>query len=139
MGVQQLILLVLTIIVIGISISVGIIIFNQTLINNNRLAVIDDMNIFAGIANTYYKTPIDMGGGDRIWDIDDMGLWFGYNYDAANNSISNINGIFIFSSDGDELTILALGSEIGTNGSTNVEVVLTLIGETSVISTTVRN
>lgn len=139
MGVQQLLLLVLTVIIIGISVSAGIIIFNQTLIRNNRLAIIDDMNIFVGAANTYYKTPLDMGGGNRTWDVDAMGPWFGYNYDAANNSISNDNGTFVFSSDGDVLTILATGTEPGTNGSTNVEVILTLIGETSEITTTINN
>jgi len=76
MGVQQLTLLVLTVIIIGISISVGIYIFNQALIRHNRLAIIDDMNIFVGVANTYYKTPIDMGGGNRIWDVDAMGPRF---------------------------------------------------------------
>ena len=54
MGVQQLTLLVLTVIIIGISVSTGIIIFNQTLVRHNRLAIIDDMNIFVGVANTYY-------------------------------------------------------------------------------------
>lgn len=139
MGVQQLTLLVLTVIVIGISISVGIFMFNQTLKNHNRIAIIDDMNIFAGVANTYYKTPIDMGGGNRTWNVDSMGPWFGYNYDAANNRISNGNGTFVFSSDGDVLTILATGNEIGTNGSTNVEAVLVLTGVTSEILTTVNN
>jgi len=139
MGVQQLTLIVLSVIIIGISVSVGIYMFNQTLIRHNRIAIIDDMNIFAGVANTYYNTPGDMGGGDRVWDVDAMGPWFGYNYDAANNSISNDNGSFVFSSDGDILTILATGNEIGTNGSTNVEVILTLTGETSAISTTVNN
>ena len=80
-----------------------------------------------------------MGGGDRTWDVDAMGPWFGYNYDATNNSISNDNGTFVFSSDGDVLTILATGTESGTNGSTNVEVILTLVGETSEITTTVNN
>ena len=139
MGVQQLTLLVLTVIIIGISISAGIIIFNQTLIRNNRLAIIDDMNIFAGVAMTYYKTPLDMGGGNRTWDVDVMGPWFGYNYDAANKSISNSNGTFTFSSDGDVLTIIGTGTEVGTNGSDNVEVILTLTGETSEISTSVNN
>lgn len=139
MGVQQLTLIVLTVIIIGISISAGIIMFNQTLIRNNRLAIIDDMNIFAGVAMTYYKTPVDMGGGNRTWNVDDMGPWFGYNYDAANDSMSNSNGTFVLSSDGDVLTIVGSGNEIGTNGSTNVEVVLTLTGDTSEIITTVNN
>ena len=139
MGVQQLMLIVLTVIIIGISISAGIIVFNQTIIRNNRLAIIDDMNIFAGVAMTYYKTPIDMGGGNRTWNVDDMGAWFGYNYDAINNSISNGNGTYVLSSDGDVLTIIATGNETGANGSTNVEVVLTLTGSTSEITTTINN
>ena len=139
MGVQQLMLIVLTVIIIGISISAGIIVFNQTVIRQNRLAIIDDMNIFAGVANTYYKTPIDMGGGNRIWNVDDLGAWFGYNYDVANNCFSNFNGTFVFSSDEDVLTIIGSGTEIGTNGSTNVQVVLTLTGDTGEITLIVNN
>ncbi len=97
------------------------------------------MNIFAGVANAYYKSPPNLGGGDGIWDVDKMGLWFGFNYDAANNTIMNNNGAYIFSSSGDVLTIIGIGTTIGNNGSTNVEAMLRLTGQNCEIITTIVN
>ena len=139
MGLQQLILIVLTVIIIGISIAVGIGMFNQSMIRSNRHAIINDLGIFASIANTYYKTPTDMGGGDRTWNINDLGIWLGNNYDEGTNSISNDNGTFFLSSSGDELTIIGIGTELGSNGSTNVRATLVLIGVTSGFVTNIDN
>jgi len=99
MGYQQIIMLVIGVIIIGLSTAVGLTMFTQEMTRINRQSIISDMNIFAGVANAYYKTPTNYGGGDRQWDVDKMGMWFGYNYDATNNSISNENGSYIFSAE----------------------------------------
>jgi len=139
MGVQQLLLIVLSVIIIGIAIASGIAMFNQSMIRSNRHAVINDLGVFASIANSYYKTPTDMGGGAHTWDIDDLGMWLGIEYDAGDNSISNDNGTFVLSSNGDELTIVGFGKETGTNGSTNVQATLVIVGVTSEYVTTIEN
>ncbi len=139
MGVQQLLLIVLTVIIIGIAIASGIAMFNQSIIRSNRHAVINDLGVYASVANSYYKTPTDMGGGARTWDVDALGMWLGTEYNAGDNSISNDNGTFVLSSNGDELTIIGYGKETGTNGSTNVQATLTLIGVTSESVTTIEN
>ncbi len=102
MGVQQLLLIVLTVIIIGIAIASGIGMFNQSMIRSNRHTVINDLGVFASIANSYYRTPTDMGGGAHTWDVDDLGMWLGTEYNAGDNSISNDNGTFVLSSNGDE-------------------------------------
>lgn len=139
MGYQQILMLVLGVIIIGLSVTVGLTMFTQQMMSINRQSIISDMNIFAGTANAYYKTPANMGGGAATWDIDRMGMWFGYNYDAANNSISNGNGTYIFSADGDVLTIIGTGTEIGNDGSENVKATLQLTGHSCEIVTTINN
>lgn len=139
MGYQQILMLVLGVIIIGLSVAVGFTMFTQQMTNINRQSIISDMNIFAGVANAYYKTPSNYGGGDRTWDVDRMGIWFGYNYDAANNSISNNNGTYIFSAEGDVLTIMGTGTAIGNNGSENVQATLQLTGLNCEIVTTIIN
>ena len=139
MGYQQMLMLVLSILIIGISTVIGIQMFNNEMMNFNRKAVISDMNIFAGVANAYYMTPVNMGGGNRTWDVDKVGLWFGFNYDAANNTVLNNNGTYIFSSSGDILTIVGTGTAVGNNGSTNVQATLHLTGQNCEIVTTINN
>ena len=139
MGAQQLLLIVLTVIIIGISVAVGIGLFTQNMIRSNRFAVINDLGVFAAVAATYYKTPTDMGGGDGTWDADALGVWLGNNYDEANNSISTNNGTYVISVAGDELTIVGTGIEQGNDGSSNVRATLVFMGSTSEFVTTIEN
>lgn len=139
MGYQQILMLVLGVIIIGLSVVVGLTMFTQQMTNINRQSIISDMNIFAGVANAYYKSPANYGGGNRVWDVDKMGVWFGYNYDATNNSISNDNGTYIFSADGDVLTVVGTGTQIGNDGSENVQAILQLTGQNGEIVTTIIN
>jgi hypothetical protein len=139
MGYQQILMLVLAVIIIGLSVAVGLTMFTEQMTRLNRQSILSDMNIFAGVANAYYKTPANYGGGNREWDVDKMGIWFGYNYDAANNLISNDNGIYVFSSVGDDLIIVGTGTSIGNDGSYNVQATLQLTGESCEIVTTINN
>ena len=139
MGYQQNIMIFLSIIIIGISISVGITTYTQKMTNINRQSIISDMNIFVGVAKAFYKTPNYMGGGNGTWDLDKMGLWFDYHYDTANNTISNDNGTYIFSAIGDVLTIVGTGTAVGNDGSENVQATLQLTGQSNEIVTTINN
>ena len=75
----------------------------------------------------------------ELGDVDKVGLWFGFNYDAANNTVLNNNGTYIFSSSGDILTIVGTGTAVGNNGSTNVQATLHLTGQNCEIVTTINN
>lgn len=139
MGYQQILMVVLAVIIVGIAVSVGLTMFNEQSRNINRQSIVSDMNIFAGVANAYYKTPASFGGGEGTWDVDKLGYWLGFNYDPATNTTSSNNGTYTFSSSGDVLTIEGIGTEIGNNGSTNVQATLTLIGEGCEIVTVINN
>jgi len=139
MGIQQLMILVLSVIIIGLFIAVGIGMFNQNLVKQNRLAVIGDLTTLAGVAVSYYKTPADMGGGDGTWHVGDLAMWAGNNYNTRGNNISNANGSYALTARGDELTIIGIGKENGNRGRENVQVRLVLVGITSEYEITIEN
>ncbi len=63
MGQQQLLLIVLGVIIVGIAVVVGINLFNANATNANRDGVISDLNNLGAMAQQYYKKPTSMGGG----------------------------------------------------------------------------
>ena len=63
MGQQQLLLIVLGIIVVGISLIVGISMFAATAASANFDAVLNDLLHFGAKAQQYYYKPISLGGG----------------------------------------------------------------------------
>ena len=139
MGYQQFLMLILALLIIGVAVSVGLDMFNQNSRNINRQAIISEMNIYAGVANAFYKAPVSLGGGGRAWDVDRLGYWLGVNYETTTNSTSSNNGIYIFSSIGDTLTIIGMGTETGNNSSTNVQATMTIQGANCQIVTVINN
>jgi hypothetical protein len=65
MGQQQIIILVLGTIVIGIALAVGILLFQSNSISTNKDALIGDLNNVLGDAQAYYLKPACLGGGSR--------------------------------------------------------------------------
>ena len=63
MGQQQLLLLVLAVIIVGISIVVGIGMFNKHAEKANIDMVVTELMEMAGLAHQYYLKPTSMGGG----------------------------------------------------------------------------
>lgn len=141
MGTQQILLIVLSVIIVGIAVAVGITMFNAQATNSNRQAVIGDLNNLAASALAFYKTPSTHGGGGTSWssDVDNVGNWLGYSYDTSNNTLTTGNGSFVLSVASDVLTIVGTGSETGNDGSTNVQATITITGASSSVATTVNN
>ena len=65
MGQQQLLLVVLGLIIVGIAIVVGLSIFRTWSIDSKRDLIINENNSLADLAIKYYKTPQLMGGGSN--------------------------------------------------------------------------
>jgi len=63
MGQQQLLLLVLGVIIVGIAVAVGINMFTGASVDANRTALSSDCTHLASKAQQHYKMPITMGGG----------------------------------------------------------------------------
>ncbi len=65
MGQQQLLLIVLGVIIVGIAIAVGISMFKSNAMNSNRDQVINDLNNLGASAQQYYRKPKAMAGGQQ--------------------------------------------------------------------------
>lgn len=138
MGTQQILLIVLSVIIVGIAVAVGITMFNAQAANSNRQAVIGDMNTMAASAMAYYKTPATHGGGAASWTLIQVGKWVGLNFDGTDTWTTG-NGTYVATVAADVLTIVGSGTETGNDNTNVVKATLTLTGATSNISTSINN
>lgn len=114
MGQQQLLLIVLGVIIVGIAIVVGINLFKAYTVSSNRDALVADLDHLAFRALEYYRKPYALGGG---------GLSFvGFSIPAP--LVSNANGSYSITSAGtaSSITFRGVGVEIGNDGSSPVSV-----------------
>ena len=80
MGQQQLLLIVLGVIVVGIAVVVGINLFNANAEEANKDGIVSDATNLGAMAQQFYKKPASMGGGSNTftgWDqdwVDNTGL-----------------------------------------------------------------
>ena len=63
MGQQQLLLIILGVIIVGIAVAVGITMFQDNAVDQNRSAVIADLTTLAAKSQQYYAKPTTLGGG----------------------------------------------------------------------------
>jgi len=63
MGQQQLLLIVLGVIIVGIAVVVGINLFNANAEESAKDGIVSDCTNLAAMAQQFYKKPISMGGG----------------------------------------------------------------------------
>ena len=63
MGQQQLLLIVLGVIVVGIAVVVGINLFNANAEEANKDGIVSDCTNLGAMAQQFYKKPASMGGG----------------------------------------------------------------------------
>jgi hypothetical protein len=107
MGQQQLLLLILSAIIVGVAIVVGINMFGQNAVQANQDAVTQDVLTLASRAQGWYRRPVQMGGGGR----DFTGLNTN-GPEKLNFTTPNDNGSYTLSGGtATELTIEGTGTE----------------------------
>ncbi len=113
MGQQQLLLIVLGVIIVGIAIVVGINLFQSSAVDANRNAVIQDLNVLAAKAQEYYKKPASLGGGANSF----------VGFTMPTGLSNNANGTYTISVAGtaNGITFQGVGTETGNDGSTKVK------------------
>jgi hypothetical protein len=120
MGQQQLLLLVLSAIIVGTSIVVGINMFGASAYSANRESVIEDAATIGARAQEWYRKPTVLGGGGRTFDLlTDVRLHLGFPDSTA-------NGTYTIAGSGQSATITAIGQEDGNNDGTNLTVLVTV-------------
>jgi len=107
MGQQQLLLIVLGVIVVGIAVVVGINLFNANAVSSNRDGVVSDLNNLGAMGQQYYKKPTSMGGGGNTFT--------GWTLPAELDTTAN--GNYVLTVAAQSLTIQGYGTENAPNGN----------------------
>ncbi len=121
MGTQQILLIILSVIIVGIAVVVGLTMFNSQAKNANQQACIAEMTGFSASAAAYWRTPASQGGaghGSSNWNASRVISYIGYP-NSTSSRITTENGRYTFSVSNNTLTIRAVGTE------PNVDPVLT--------------
>jgi len=127
MGQQQLLLIVLGVIIVGIAVVVGINLFNANAISANRDGVISDLNNLGAMAQQYYKKPTSMAGGGNTFT----------GWTLPTGLDSTANGTYTVTVAAQTVTIVGTGTENGDNGSSGVQA--TAVVSPTTITTTKNN
>ena len=123
MGQQQLLLIILGVIGVGIAVAVGITMFSDSAINANRDAMVNDLVNLASRAQQFYRRPSSLGGGGNSFaglTADQAGIA------KLTNKAVNGNGSYYIKIAGSGVGTAAivelegLGNETGTNGTSAV-------------------
>jgi hypothetical protein len=130
MGQQQLILLILGVIIIGVAVAVGITMFQDNAVNENRDSVSNDLINLAARAQQLYRRPVGLGGGGSSFTN------LSTDISKLTNTPANDNGIYTISTGGDQsITIQGVGTSKGEDGETNVMLRCVVTGTGYTIST----
>lgn len=106
MGQQQLLLIILGVIIVGIAIAVGLSLFSAQSIQANKDAIINDLNNIAAHAYQFKIRPSSMGGG--------QGSYSGYS--IPSKMASNENATYsVSSATATAVTVLATSTANTTN------------------------
>lgn len=129
MGTQQILLIVLSVIIVGVAIAVGISMFNSQAYNSNKTAIASDAQSFAAQVIQYYKTPVSQGGaGGNIAANGEAAMSGFLGFDTTNFNITNDNGTYTLAIvDANTVTITGLGTaENGANQHPQIVATITL-------------
>ena len=116
MGQQQLLLIMLSVIVVGVGIAMGVVLFSENAIEQKRNEVINECALLASEAQLYFRRPTALGGGGKSftgWNIPQQYK----NTEAGSFTVSAITN--------NEVKITGTGNEVVTDGD-SVQVVVTV-------------
>ena len=106
MGQQQLLLLVLSAIIVGVSIVIGINMFSSSAVQANQDAVLQDCLNIGARAQEWYRKPVNLGGGGRSFtNLDSVGV---LNMSETN---PNVSAPFLLTPNDQTLEIVGTGVE----------------------------
>lgn len=127
MGTQQILLIVLSVIIVGVAIAVGISMFNSQAYNANKTAIASDAQAFAAQVLQWWKTPQSQGGAGGVAPADDMETiitdYLGLN---GENAVNENGGYAITSADSTTVVITGRGTAVRNDMRPQIETTITL-------------
>jgi Tfp pilus assembly protein PilE len=130
MGQQQLLLIVLGVIIVGIAVVVGINVFTASSSQANRDAITADLTNLASLAQTYYRKPTALGGGGNTFT--------GWTVPTSLVRTPNMSADVSATVEAQSVTLVAEGTESGNTAANKVKVTM-IVGPNAITSTTVNN
>jgi hypothetical protein len=125
MGSQQMLLLIVGVLMVGLMISVGTIMFADSSAASNRDAIANDLAAYASKAQAFQKKPKCLGGGGNSF----------VGFALMPSATSNLNGSFSVSgATASEVTIEGLGVEIGFDKTSPVKVAVEVRADSILVS-----
>jgi hypothetical protein len=129
MGQQQLLIVILGTIIVGIAISVAVLMFNDQASATNRDEVVADLAHLSSLAQAYYRKPRILGGGG--------GSFTGMTLRSLTSNPAhprNLNGTYTLDPDPvggapSFVTIRGVGTETGNDGVNRVNVVMVVYAD----------
>jgi hypothetical protein len=105
LGQQQLLLVLLGIVVVGVAIAVAINLFRGNAIDRKREILINESHNLGSIAISYYKKPKMMGGGGKKFT----------GWTIPSQMVATVNGSYTATVSADNIVIIGTGTEVVTN------------------------
>jgi len=129
MGQQQLLLIVLGVIIVGIAVVVGINVFTASASSSNRDAITADLTNLSAMAQQYYRKPTALGGGGNTFT--------GWTVPASLSQTANMSAAVTPTVAAQTVTLVGVGTETGTDGTTKTKVTVTVTP--TAITTAINN
>jgi hypothetical protein len=117
MGQQQLLLIILGVIVIGIAVAVSMNLFRAGAVEHKRDLIVNESANLATLAMGYYNKPKEFGGGGRTFQ----------DWVIPSNMQSTANGHYATEIYSDSLVIIGTGTEV-VNGTDSIQVRTVVLG-----------
>ncbi|MEW5842734.1 MAG: hypothetical protein AB1775_05685 [Bacteroidota bacterium] len=128
MGQQQLLLIALAVLIVGIAVVVGINQFSTGSSTTNRDAVVSDLVNLGSMAQSYYRKAASLGGGGNSFT----------GWTIPTQFASTGNGTYTATAAALSVTIVGTGNQIGNDGTNPVKVTM-VVGPNSITSTVINN
>ncbi len=111
MGQQQLLLILLTVILVGLAIVIGIVISNVYSTDSNRTSMISELNNMGSQARKYYLETTQLGGGNQSFT----------GWTIPPGMVQTGSGNYTATVTPQMITIVGTGIKTGNNGVGNVQ------------------
>ncbi len=142
MGTQQLLLIVLGVVIVGVAIAVGITLFKSNAEATNRDQVISDLENLGSVAQKYYRKPTSFGGGEgdfanfSLPPLDTGNGNGSYSLSASQPSGTGYvaGSVAPISGSQQVIYIVGCGNELGNNGTDPVKAMLRVTADSLDIS-----
>lgn len=133
MGQQQILFVILTVCIIAIVVSIGVLSLTSREANDNRVLIAQDLKVFAKKAQDYVNLPMEQGGGGMSFYVLSR---FPDALDKLGGPSSNPHGDFFIkkTNNSSSLQIIGVGLEAGRNQKHPLRMMITVWADSTAIA-----